>query len=70
MVEKSVEYVAIDCEMVATNQDLNALARVTIVNENCNVLLDEYVVPEGRITDYRTRYSGITAQILKERGKV
>ena len=69
MVENRVEYVAIDCEMVATVEDINALARVSVVNENCNVLLDEFVVPESRIRDYRTRYSGITPQILKERGK-
>lgn len=69
MGKNRAEYVAIDCEMVATVEDINALARVSVVNENCNVLLDEFVVPESRIRDYRTRYSGITPQILKERGK-
>merc|ERR1712227_43742 len=69
MGKNRAEYVAIDCEMVATVENINALARVSVVNENCNVLLDEFVVPESRIRDYRTRYSGITPQILKERGK-
>ncbi|XP_047534793.1 RNA exonuclease 4-like [Vanessa atalanta] len=43
---------AIDCEMVASyNKSL--LARVSIVNQHGNIILDEYVKPTSTVTDYR-----------------
>ena len=64
-----VEYVAIDCEMVKTTGSQNDLARVTLVDEHLQVLLDEYIRPKCRVLDYRTPYSGITAAIIREKGK-
>lgn len=51
--------------MVETKGGHDELARVSIVS-NKKVLLDEYVLPEREVTDYRTQYSGITPAILKE----
>ncbi|KAI9246220.1 hypothetical protein BDA99DRAFT_527143 [Phascolomyces articulosus] len=56
--------IAIDCEMVETSEG-KALARVTLVNEDGNKLLDEYVKPAEPILDYLTQYSGITPEIMK-----
>lgn len=55
------KYVAIDCEMVGVGPDGidSALARVSIVNFNGAVLLDCYVKPQEKVTDYRTHVSGI-----------
>jgi len=55
------KYVAIDCEMVGVgpNGIESALARVSIVNYHGAVLLDEYVRPQERVTDFRTAVSGI-----------
>merc|ERR1712176_284438 len=45
----------------------SALARVTIIDWNGKVLLDEYVKqPESEITDYRTFVSGITKEHLTQ----
>src|SRR5579871_6511804 len=54
-------YVAIDCEMVGTGPEgtEDMLARVSIVNFFGQVLLDAYVRPSGRVTDWRTKFSGI-----------
>ena len=54
-------YIALDCEMVGIGADGtgNALARVSVVNYYGNVLLDTFVVPRERVTDWRTKYSGI-----------
>ncbi|KAI9496551.1 hypothetical protein BDB00DRAFT_785622 [Zychaea mexicana] len=57
--------IAIDCEMVETAEG-KALARVTLVNEDGNTLLDEYVKPSEPILDYLTQYSGITPEIMKK----
>lgn len=50
---------AVDCEMVEIDRCADGLARVSIVNYNGQVLYDEYVRPEGRITNYRTWVSGV-----------
>ncbi|KAH0509050.1 Interferon-stimulated gene 20 kDa protein [Microtus ochrogaster] len=59
----SPEVVAIDCEMVGVGPLMvSGLARCSIVNLYGAVLYDKYIRPEGVITDYRTRVSGITPQ--------
>lgn len=54
---------SLDCEMVETEGKRDEVARVSLVSTK-GVLLDEFVLPEGKITDYRTQYSGITAEHL------
>ncbi|RUS25001.1 ribonuclease H-like domain-containing protein [Jimgerdemannia flammicorona] len=60
------KFVAIDCEMVGVgpNGDQSALARVSIVNFHGATLLDQYVRPMERVTDYRTAISGITRELI------
>lgn len=59
-------FLAIDCEMVGVgpNGSESVLARVSIVNYYGAVLLDSYVSPKEKVTDYRTWVSGITPQHL------
>ncbi|NWW77493.1 AEN nuclease, partial [Climacteris rufus] len=61
------KYVAIDCEMVGTGPQgrLSELARCSVVNYEGDVIYDKYVQPELPIMDYRTRWSGITKQHMK-----
>jgi len=61
--EEKSRYVAIDCEMVGCGPGgyRSALARVSIVNWDGDVILDKYVRVEEEVTDYRTFVSGITA---------
>ncbi|XP_038003394.1 apoptosis-enhancing nuclease isoform X1 [Motacilla alba alba] len=61
------KYVAIDCEMVGTGPQgkLSELARCSVVNYEGDVIYDKYVRPELPIVDYRTRWSGITKQHMK-----
>ncbi|XP_051004711.1 interferon-stimulated gene 20 kDa protein [Acomys russatus] len=60
---RSLEVVALDCEMVGLgSQRMSGLARCSIVNYYGTVLYDKYIRPEGEITDYRTRVSGIVPQ--------
>ncbi|XP_055479295.1 interferon-stimulated gene 20 kDa protein isoform X1 [Psammomys obesus] len=59
----SLEVVAMDCEMVGLGpQRVSGLARCSIVNFYGTILYDKYIRPEGEITDYRTRVSGIMPQ--------
>ena len=64
---KPGRYIALDCEMVGIGPDgeESALARVSIVNFHGHVLMDEYVRPKERVTDFRTEVSGITPHHLK-----
>ena len=59
------EIVAMDCEMVGVGEDgsRSAPARVTVVNEYGNVILDTFVQATERVTDYRTKVSACVPEI-------
>ncbi|KAI9315819.1 ribonuclease H-like domain-containing protein [Dichotomocladium elegans] len=61
------KFVAIDCEMVGVGEGgvASALARVSLVNYHGAVLLDTFVKPMERVTDYRTFVSGVEPKHLK-----
>ena len=65
-------YVAIDCEMVGVGPYgyRSALARVSIVNWEGDVIIDKYVKVEEEVTDYRTFVSGITEADLQSNDAV
>ena len=54
---------SIDCEMVGTKRG-SEVARVSLVDINLNVIYDAYVLPTSKVVDYRTKWSGITKEIL------
>jgi RNA exonuclease 4 len=68
--EKAGKYVALDCEMVGVGfkGSQSVLARVSVVNFHLQTLLDVYVLPQEEVTDYRTKWSGITPDILRDKG--
>lgn len=41
------------------------LARVSIVNEKGDIIMDKYVKPTQPVVDYRTKFSGITPEHLE-----
>ena len=62
------DVVALDCEMVGCGEDgkRSVLARVSVVNEDGNVVLDTFVSPGERVVDYRTRVSGVRPSDLRD----
>lgn len=57
---------AIDCEMVGLGPlgSESALARVSVVNYHGHVLLDTFVAPREKVTDWRTWVSGVRERDL------
>jgi RNA exonuclease 4 len=58
------KYIALDCEMVGIGPDgkKSALARVSVVDWDGAVLLDTFVRVPERVTDFRTKVSGVRAK--------
>lgn len=55
---------ALDCEMVYTVIGFE-LARVTIIDDRMDLVLDAFCKPRGAILDYNEKYSGVTEKDLR-----
>ncbi|CAG8503916.1 9976_t:CDS:2, partial [Ambispora leptoticha] len=66
-IKRGVKIYAIDCEMVGIGPGgaQSSLARVSLVNFNGDTVFDEFVRPNQPVTDYRTKFSGITEDSLE-----
>lgn len=51
---------------VGPNGLRSVLARVCVVNSAGNVLLDRFVRPQHKVTDFRTKYSGVRPANLRD----
>ncbi|CDR88110.1 related to REX4-strong similarity to X.laevis XPMC2 protein [Sporisorium scitamineum] len=60
-------HLAIDCEMVGVGDkgSESVLARVSIVNFHGATIMDRFVRPQEKVTDYRTWVSGVRPRDLK-----
>ncbi|KAK4691733.1 RNA exonuclease, partial [Lecanoromycetidae sp. Uapishka_2] len=56
---------AMDCEMCKVQGDETALTRISLVNWDGEIVMDELVMPDKPIADYLTLYSGITPEKLR-----
>ncbi|XP_049864773.1 uncharacterized protein LOC126365994 [Schistocerca gregaria] len=57
--------IALDCEMVGTDDKTDMVARVSLVNKFGDCVYDKYVAPTEKVHDYRTWVSGIRPENLK-----
>ncbi|XP_052845798.1 LOW QUALITY PROTEIN: uncharacterized protein LOC128258286 [Drosophila gunungcola] len=56
----------VDCEMCQTAAGFNELTRISIVNEEYKTVYETLVLPDNRITNYLTQFSGITEEIMRK----
>ena len=57
--------VSVDWEMVEVDHTSNGLARLSIVNYNGHILVDTFVRPNGKITNYRSWISGVYPESMR-----
>ncbi|CAD1480429.1 unnamed protein product [Heterotrigona itama] len=57
--------ISLDCEMCKTTTGELELARISLVDESMEIIYDSLVKPDNPITDYLTRFSGITEEMLE-----
>jgi RNA exonuclease 1 len=62
-VQNKPRLIALDCEMCLTQIGLE-LARISLIDEDMNTIMDEMVQPSHPVIDYLTRYSGIREENL------
>ena len=57
-----------DCEMVGvgTDGEESILARCSLVNHFGKCIYDKFVRPTEKVTDYRTQFSGIRPEDIRE----
>lgn len=55
---------ALDCEMCLAGRE-EVITRVSLVNFQGEVVFDEFVRPDAEITDYKTKFLGITEELLE-----
>lgn len=59
---------ALDCEFVGGENDKNLLGRISIVDFMGNVVYNEVVMPKDPIKNYRSEITGLTEQIIRQKG--
>lgn len=59
-----LDIVALDCELVYTTAGMS-LARLTVVDSNGHVVLDEHVKPTAPVLDTNFRFSGVKPEHLE-----
>lgn len=64
--ERGERVLSVDCEFVETLMG-KALARISVISGECEVVYDQLVKPKVRVVNHLTQYSGITKEML-ERG--
>lgn len=55
------DIVGLDCEMVETTAG-DEIGRISLVDENSQVIYDKFVRSEHKVIDYRTQFSGLTRE--------
>jgi len=63
-VSKDSPIYAVDCEMVITSSGDHELAAVCLMDSEFKVLYKSFVRPDNAVTNYLTKFSGITAHML------
>jgi len=63
-VDENSMLISIDCEMCLTTEG-SELTKICVMNEKMEVMYESYVKPDNAITNYLTRYSGVTEQHLQ-----
>ncbi|XP_054720751.1 RNA exonuclease 5-like [Uloborus diversus] len=56
---------ALDCEMCQTVKSHNEVTRIAVVDEQLEVVYHSFVKPIDKVVDYRTKFSGVTQEMLR-----
>ncbi|KAF2072195.1 hypothetical protein CYY_006492 [Polysphondylium violaceum] len=66
--KSATKYLAIDCKVLEVEGNKSSIGKICIANQFGNIIYEKVVIPLENVIDYRTKYTGLTRDIINRKG--
>jgi len=64
----ATKYLSIDCKVLEVEGNKSSIGKICIANQFGNIIYEKVVIPMETIVDYRTKFTGLTKDIINKQG--